>query len=365
MSERVWKIGLAGCGWISRVFVEAFRSLPNAEVVACCASSSESAERFAAELGIENACADWRDLVAREDVDVITVGTPNVLHHPIAVAALDAGKHVIVEKPLAMSLEEGREIFQRAQQADRVVGYAENLCFAPKYEKAREMLMEGALGKPLVIKHVEKHDGPHSAWFYQRASAGGGALMDMGCHSIELTRWLLGKPTVTAVWAHMATVLHRDGMDPRPTDLEDHAVVHLEFEGGATALLDTGWSLKGGMASRLEIQGSEGVLEADLLGDGTGMKVFREDTVPPGWQPVDADWHRENGYPQELAHFLGCMETGQAPRESAADGLAVLEIMLAAYHSAFTGRKVSLPFRPKNITHPVDLWTSPPASLDA
>jgi predicted dehydrogenase len=351
--SRRWRLGLVGCGWISEVYVDALVELPNGEAVACCATSLERAQAFAARKGVPHACGDWRELVAREDVDVVTVGVPNALHHVVTIAALEAGKHVIVEKPLCLSLEEAREIVATAERVGKVVAYAENLCFAPKYVRAKQLLDQGALGQVRVVKQVEKHDGPHTRWFYERDAAGGGALLDMGCHSIEFARWLLGKPAVTAVWAHMDTWKHAD------TELEDHVVLHLEFAGGATALLESGWSLLGGMASNAELQGTAGVLRVDLLQDGAGMSLYQAEGEEPGWRSVDADWHRQQGYPQELAHFLACMESGEQPRESAADGLAVLEIILAAYESARTGAKVTLPFQPQGVTRPVDLWKAP------
>lgn len=354
-----WRLGLVGCGWISEVYAKALAEVPGAEALACCARSQESASAFAERLGIPHPCADWRELVARDDIDVVVVGVPNSLHHAVTVAALEAGKHVVVEKPLAVTLEEARDIVAVSARTGFGVAYAENLCFAPKYVRAKQLVEAGTLGTVRVVKQVEKHDGPHTRWFYEAAQAGGGALLDMGCHSIEFARWLLGKPAVKAVWAHMDTWLHED------TDLEDHVVLHLEFEGGATALLESGWSLKGGMASTSEIQGTGGVLRASLLQEGAGFQLFTDSGEETGWRAVDADWSRQNGYPQELAHFLDCFERGVRPSESAEDGLAVLEVMLAAYYSAGTGRKVALPFAPEGVKRPVDLWKNPPEGLGA
>jgi len=351
--SRTWRLGLVGSGWISGVYADVIAELPNASVSTCCATTLERAQAFAAGRGLPHASADWRELVAREDVDVVAVLVPNAMHHAVTIAALEAGKHVIVEKPLCLTLEQAREIVATSARTGLQVAYAENLCFAPKYVKAKQLLDAGELGEVRVVKQVEKHDGPHTRWFYEREAAGGGALLDMGCHSIEFARWLLGKPKVTAVWAFMDTWKHQD------TELEDHVVLHLEFEGGATALLESGWSLLGGMASNAELQGTKGVLRVDLLQGGAGMQVYRSAGDEPGWQSVDADEHRQQGYPQELAHFLACMEAGQAPSESAVDGLAVLEVIYAAYESARTGAKVSLPFQPAGVQRPVDLWKAP------
>lgn len=358
------RVGLVGCGWIGEVYSTALATLEDAAVSACCASRIENARAFAARHRIPEATDDWRELVARDDVDVVAIGAPNDLHHPVTMAALAAGKHVIVEKPLAVTLEQCEEIVELAERTGLVVGYAENLCFAPKLVAAKQAVASGTLGEVRFVKQIEKHEGPHSRWFFAADRAGGGALMDMGCHGIEFARWLLGKPRVLAVTAHMDTWLHREGVHRDVTDLEDHVVLHLEFEGGVTALLESGWSLKGGMASRTEVQGTAGVLRASLLQEGTGLWIYSEKAAPAGWRAEPADWHHQLGYLQEMAHFLACVRSGERPRESAADGLAVLEIMLAAYCSAGARRRVELPFRPRGVRAPVDLWKQPPARLD-
>ena len=132
--------------------------------MACCASTRERAEAFAANNGVATALDDWRELVAHDGIDVVAVLVPNVLHHPVATAALAAGKHVIVEKPLAMTLEECAEIRSLATERSLVVGYAENICFAPKYVRAKEVIESGDLGDVRVVKQIEKHDGPHNPW---------------------------------------------------------------------------------------------------------------------------------------------------------------------------------------------------------
>jgi myo-inositol 2-dehydrogenase / D-chiro-inositol 1-dehydrogenase len=354
---KCWRLGIIGCGWVGAVHADAIRTLPNAEVVACSASRLERAERFATAKNIPRAFGDYRRVLELPEVDAVIVGTPNHLHHRMTLDALDAGKHVIVEKPLAMTLEECEAIVLRAAEARRIVAYAEELCFLPKFVHTKSLADSGAIGTVRLVKQIEKHEGPHSRWFYEPDQAGGGIAMDMGCHSIEFARWFLGKPAVKRVWSHMDTWLHREGLHKDVTDEEDHCVIHLEFEGGATALLESAWTLKGGMDSRTEVHGTKGVLYADLLQQGMGMRMFSE--AGAGWSYPDWEWNWQNGYAQELAHFLKCMETGERPIESAEDGLAVLEILLACYQSAGTGAKVDLPFRPRGVKRPIDLWRKP------
>lgn len=347
------RIALLGTGWISGVFADAARDLPGAEVSVCCGRRPEATRAFAEGRGIPTALTNIEAAVAREDVDLVIVGLPNDLHAPAAIAALEAGKDVLIEKPLALNLEEARAIIAAAERNDGLVGYAENLCFVPKFAEARRRIAAGDLGSAFFMKQTEKHDGPHNPWFFDRLRAGGGALMDMGCHSIALARDLFGKPAARRVWAHMSTRLEApEGGGPA---LEDHVVIHVEFEGGAAALLESGWCLKGGMASTLEVQGSEGVLRAPLMQEGMGFRLYREDGQ--GWRDVDWAWSFQNGYPQELAEMLAAMKERRRPRESAEDGLAVLEIIIAAYASAGQGRVIELPFESAPaFERPVDLW---------
>jgi predicted dehydrogenase len=346
------RVGLLGAGWISRTYLTAMRHVPEGRVVAIWSRRRESAERLAGEFDVERATDQVEDLLRH--VDVVCVNSPNALHAPHAIAAARAGRHVIVEKPLATTLEEGRAIVAACARAEVGLAYAEELPFVPKFIRAREIVASGALGEVLYVTQREAHAGPYSPWFFTREEAGGGVLMDMACHSVELVRWLLGKPAVRRVSAQ----LRRTGRHPGP--LEDHAVLHLELEGGPTALCESSWVLQGGMQSRLEVWGSEGWLDVDLL-QGTGLRLFSKrgsprDLLAPGWSPLLVDFVLENGYPQELSHFLRCFAEGRLPEESGADGLAVLEILQAAYASAARGAAVELPFAASLVERAVDVW---------
>ncbi len=350
-----FRVGLVGAGWISRTYAQALARLPEGRLVGVWSRTRAHADAFAREFALELATDRVEELI--EAVDVVCVNSINACHAEHAVAAARAGRHVVVEKPLAVSLEEGRAIVEACREAGVGLAYAEELCFVPKFVRAREILASGALGDPLYVTQREAHAGPYSPWFFRREEAGGGVLMDMACHSVECVRWLLGKPAVREVSARLGRTLHAER-----TELEDHAVLQLRFEGGVEATLEASWALQGGMQSRLEIWGTRGYLDVDLL-HGTGMRVFAPDPVEdesPGWQAVHPDALAENGYPQELAHFLQAFRDGRSPEESGDDGLAVLEVLYAAYASAREGRVVELPFQPAGVRYAVDLWHGPP-----
>ncbi|MBZ0251851.1 MAG: Gfo/Idh/MocA family oxidoreductase, partial [Candidatus Methylomirabilis sp.] len=356
-------VAILGSGWISGVHVQALRTVPGAEVVANWSPTPEKRRAFAEQWRIARTPETREALLALPEVDLVCVNTPNALHAEAAVAAMEAGKHVIVEKPLATTLEDAARIREVSARTGRIVGYAEELCFVPKFLEAKRLVESGALGKVYRVKQSEKHGGAYSPWFFEADAAGGGILMDMGCHSIEFARWLLGKPRALSVYAEMSTqVTPRLGVDFR---MDDDLILIVEFEGGASALLESSWCRQGGMESATQILGTEGVLDAPLLLEGTGMRMFSLNGTPDkpfesrGWSFPDWEWLWQNGYPQEMAHFVECARAGKQPSEGAEDGEVVLEIMLAAYQSAGTGRKVSLPFRPKGVKRPVDLWKKP------
>jgi len=236
--------------------------------------------------------------------------------------------------------------------------YAEELCFAPKYERVRQMVNEGAIGEIYMLKQSEKHSGPHTDWFYDINLAGGGVLMDMGCHAIGWFRWMLKNAKVMSVYASLSTVLHK-----RRTKGEDNSVVIIEFENGVTAVAENSWAKHGGMDDRSEVHGTGGVIYADLfMGNaaisysksGYGYAMEKADTTI-GWSFTVFEEVFNQGYPHELKHFIECVQQNKQPLVTGEDGRAVLEIIYAAYASAREGRKIMLPFTAK-VAKPIELW---------
>ena len=362
------RVGLVGAGWITQTHVRSLRMVPGVEIVAVAdlpaslggVPAKARYEKFAADHGIPRVFADYREMIAGPDVELCVVGLPNAFHARVATDCAAAGKHLVVEKPMCVTLEQIAELRAAVARTGVVCAYAEELCFVPKYVRAKEIIASGALGRVFYVRQREAHGGPYSPWFFDRTLAGGGITMDMGCHSIECCRWLLGKPRAVAVTAHMGTYVHQ-----AVTRLEDHVVVTVELAGGRFASCESAWTLKGGMVSVAEAWGTAGSLSADML-KGTALAVHSEKGLPGGevgWQTVDWEWEWQNGYPQEMAHAVDCARRGVTPSESIDDAEAVLEIMLAAYHSAGTGRRVPLPFRPQGVERPVDLWLQPRPEL--
>ena len=181
-------IGLVGSGFIAEAHFEGFAHVPAATVRGVASPTPGNAARFAERHGIPRHHIDYRALIEQPDVDVVCIGVPNDLHRDVCVAAASAGKHVICEKPLARTLADADEMIAACRGAGVLLMYAEELCFAPKYVRAKELADEGALGDVHLVRQGEQHFGPHSGWFWDPDRAGGGVLMDMGCHGIEFAR---------------------------------------------------------------------------------------------------------------------------------------------------------------------------------
>ena len=188
------QVGIIGSGFVADIHADAFqRFVPNAEVVAVASPTPGKAARFASKHSIPNAFESYRDLLAMPDIDLITLALPNDLHCQVTLDAARAGKHIVCEKPLCRTLEEADQMIDACRQQGVLLLYAEELLFAPKYVRARQLVEEGALGRAFLVKQWEEHFGPHEPWFWDVNRSGGGVMLDMGCHSIEYARWVFGK----------------------------------------------------------------------------------------------------------------------------------------------------------------------------
>lgn len=351
-------VGIIGSQFVSSIHAEALRSCNQAELRAVASPTSGNARKFAERFGIASAYTDYRELLSDPAIAMVVVGVPNDLHCQITLDAAAAGKHVVMEKPLCLNLADADRMIAACQQANVKLMYAEELCFAPKYLRLKALLDEGALGKATLIKQSEKHDGPHAAHFWDVNRSGGGVMMDMGCHAIEFFRWMLGRPALKSVYAHLSTSVHQ-----ARTRGEDNALLILEFADGTVALAEESWTKLGGMDDRAEVHGSKGVAYADLL-HGNAIEAYSSggysyavekagSTIGWSFPLYEEAWNY--GFHGEMAHFVDCVQHDRKPLVTGEDGRAVLEVLFAAYESARTGRKVALPFS-SAARKPIDLW---------
>ncbi len=356
------KVAILGGGFISDIHLESYhRFVPEAEVVAIYARNGAKAKAMAEKHHIAKWYDNIEQLLAESGCEVVDICLPNYLHAEATLKAARAGKHIIIEKPLAVTLEEADAMIAACKTAGVKLMYAEELCFAPKYERVRHLVKEKAVGNIYMLKQSEKHSGPHTDWFYDINLAGGGVLMDMGCHAFGWFFWMLNNARVKSVNASMATVLHKGR-----TQGEDNSIVIVEFENGATAVAENSWAKQGGMDDRCEVYGTEGVVYADLFignsaltysKNGYGYAMEKADTTA-GWSFTVFEEVFNQGYPHELKHFIECVQKDKQPLTTGELGRAVLEVIYAAYASAGQGKKINLPFAPV-VEKPIDLWLKP------
>lgn len=361
LMEKV-NVGLIGSGFISAIHAEAIRQCSEAAVLAVASPTPGKAEAFAARHGVRHLFTDYRKLLEVQELHMVVLGIPNHLHCQVVLDAAAAGKHIVLEKPMCLSLADADRMIEACRRAKVKLMYAEELCFAPKYVRLKQLLDSGALGDPVLLKQSEKHDGPHAPHFWDVNLSGGGVTMDMGCHAIAFFRWLLNRRPVISVYAQMATQVHHE-----KTRGDDNALLILEFEGGVTALAEESWTKLGGMDDRAEVHGSKGVAYADLL-HGNAIETYSAvgydyavekagSTV--GWSFTIYEEIWNYGFVQEMAHFVDCVKRDRQPLVTGEDARAVMEVLFAAYESAGSGRKVSLPFKTE-AAKPFDLWRGKP-----
>lgn len=359
MNRRVW-VGLIGSRFISTIHAESLRRSAEADLWAVASPTPGNARQFAARHAIAHHFTDYKKMLEMDELDMVVIGVPNDLHCAITLDVAAAGKHVVVEKPLALNLAQAERMIEACRRAQVKLMYAEELCFAPKYVRLKELLVSGALGAPLLLKQSEKHDGPHADHFWDVERSGGGVTMDMGCHAIEFFRWMLDRPKITSVYAHMSTSVHAG-----KTKGDDNAILILEFENGVTAMAEESWTKLGGMDDRAEVHGSGGVAYANLL-QGNSILTYsaagydyavEKAGSTRGWSFTIYEELWNYGFPQEFAHFVDCVQNDKPPQVTGEDGRAVLEALMAAYASAGSGRKIQLPLL-TDAAKPYDLWRS-------
>jgi predicted dehydrogenase len=357
------KIGIVGSRFQADCIAASVRAMPEeAEVVAVASPTAGNADTFAKRHGIPRSYSDYRDMLRDRDIEMVSITAPNRLHASMTIDAARAGKHVICEKPLCITLEEADAMIDACAKAGVLLLYAEELFFAPKYVKAKHMADEGAFGRVHLVKQSEKHSGPHSDWFWDVEQSGGGALMDLGCHGIAFCWWFLGRPKVKSVYAQLSTQVHGDR-----TLGDDEAITIIEFENGAVGIVENSWNRPGGMDDSIEVFGAQGQTYADML-MGNALPTYSEvgfgyavekAASTRGWTYPVFEEHWNYGFPQEMRHFARCVRGKETPISDGETGRVVQEVLYAAYASAGLGRKITLPFRPRGIAKPIDLWKQP------
>jgi len=336
------KIAMLGTGLIGRFYtMSLLKYRGKDQIVVACASGIEEAQKFAYEFGIPRFTGDLAEAVRDPEVDTVIVALPNFLHKKAVLLAAEAGKAVLCTKPLGLNGAEALEMLEAVEKAGVFHGYLEDLVYTPKTLKALESTQKGALGKVLWARSRETHAGPHSDWFWNKKLSGGGAIVDMGCHCIEIARSFIGKgnrPLEVTCWAD--TQVH-------PIDAEDHSVGLVRYDNGAIGQFEVSWTFRGGMDLRDEVSGTEGTIWLNhwlrtgfelFTNVGQGGYVAEKAEGDTGWMFPVGDEIGSLGYVEMFLDMFNSMDAGVAPREDFYDGYVVNCIIDACYKAAETKR---------------------------
>jgi predicted dehydrogenase len=332
------KITMLGTGLIGMFYTMTLHANRGRDRVAMVYSRSEErAKAFAAEWDVPRYSTDLAEAINDPETTVVVIGLPNHLHEEAVRLSVQAGKAVLCTKPLGRTAAEAKRMLDMVEQAGLFGGYLEDLAYTPKTLKAVQSVRNGALGKVLWARSRETHPGPHSDWFWDKEQSGGGAIIDLGCHCIEISRNFIGKdvrPVEVMCWAD--TQVH-------PIDAEDSAVGLVRYANGAIGQFEVSWTFRGGMDLRDEVSGTEGTIWLNhwlrtgfemFTAQGEKGYVAEKAESDTGWLFPVGDEVGSLGYAAMFTDMLDALDQGKQPMESFYDGYIVNAIMDAAYRSA-------------------------------
>ncbi|MDP4213309.1 MAG: Gfo/Idh/MocA family oxidoreductase [Bacteroidota bacterium] len=332
------RIAMLGSGFIGRFYADSLQGQRSCDrIVSIYSRREESARKFASDYGCSQWTIDMEEAVANPEVDVVCISLPNNLHEEAVLLCCKHKKAVITTKPLGRNAAEAKRMLDAVEKAGIFNGYLEDLVYTPKFLKAYESVKNGALGRILWSKSREAHPGPHSDWFWDLEQAGGGCILDLGCHCVEIARSFIGKdirPVEVMCWADTQV---------KPIEAEDHAIGLVKYENGAIGQFEVSWTFRGGLDLRDEVMGTEGTIwinnflrtGLEMFTTGKGADYIAEKAESnTGWLFPVGDELNDLGYNHMFTDMFNAIERGTSPKETFYDGYVVNAVLDAAYKSA-------------------------------
>ncbi len=346
------RVGIIGTGGISAMHIDGYRQCDNVEIISGCDIDALKLDAVCKKNGIPEQYLDHRELLEKSDVDAVSICTSHESHAEIAINAMKAGKHVLSEKPMAISSKQAQEMLDTSKETGKLL----MLGFVRRFGDDAELILEckdqGMFGDIYYAKasYLRRYGFP-GGWFGNKAKSGGGPLIDLGVHSIDLCRYLMGNPNPVTVSGTTSYKMGKpvlkdqyvaDVSNEKRTDdifdVEDLATLYVKFDNGAVFYLDTSFCLN--------VKSPTGKIE--LFGDKAGTKIDPEVefySVLAGRMvditPVKkAMFDFRDCFRRELKHFVDCITLGIPCRNPAEDGLMVTKIIEAGYKSAETGKEI-------------------------
>ncbi|MFC3883521.1 Gfo/Idh/MocA family protein [Bacillus songklensis] len=328
------KVGVIGCGSIAQ-----HRHLPeyafnkDVELAAVCDINEERAKQVAEKYGVK-AYTSYKELLQSGEVDVVSVCTPNYLHAPISIAALNAGVHALCEKPMATSKEEAEAMIEAAEKSGKKLMIAHNQRFVKSHQKARQMIESGEIGKIYSFRTAFGHPGPEAwsvdgkeSWFFKKEQAFIGAMGDLGVHKTDLLRYVLGEEIV-----EVGAFVETSAKDF--ADVDDHAVCVLKTESGIIGTLAASWAYVGKEDNSTIIYGEKAILRLEDDPNYSLVIQYANGEVV-NYQLGKIQSNEEGG--QQNSHvieqFVDCVLNDKEPPISGEEGMKSLAVILAALKS--------------------------------
>lgn len=330
------KIAFAGTGYINKVHAQAAQNL-GLELIAVVNHKADSMAEFGKRFGITRQYQTVDAMLKDGDVDAIVISTPNYLHAQQTIAALKAGVHVMVEKPMAMNAAEAEQMKATADQSGALLMVAHCWRFDPDVLWLKEQ--SAKLGRIIRTKGygVHTHWGP-GGWFTQKQFAGGGAMADMGIHALDTARFLLGDPMPVSVYAKIGTHY-------KDFDVDDTGVIIVEWDNGATSYIESGWwqTHSDGPEAATQLYGIEGFGQLfPARVEIRNVKDERIDSVESGFKFPRDEHCPQSLYDDQLKYFVECVEKNQKPNPGGLEGLVNMKVVDAAYESSRIGQVVNI-----------------------
>jgi len=340
------RVGIVGTGSIGMIHLDTYAKIPGYKVTAVCDVRETALADARAKSGAAG-FADYHDLVAQKDVDVVAVCTPNYLHAPVTIAALNAGKHVFVEKPMAYDVKAAKEMIAARDKSGKLVQIGVCQRFRGDAQVLKSHIENGELGRIYFAKcgYLRRSGIPGmGSWFTTRSQSGGGPILDLGVHALDLTMYLMDNFKPVGVMACKYAEFGPRGLGAGgwgtavpggPFDVEDLAAALIKFENGATIFLEVSWAAHVGSGSFYStLMGDKAGANLDpatIYTDEMGHPVDKKLTVPS----VDA-------YHAEHVHFHDCIVNNRKPIPSVEQGLAVQAVLDGIAESADKGTSVPI-----------------------
>ncbi|WP_286152688.1 Gfo/Idh/MocA family protein [Sporofaciens musculi] len=345
------KVGIIGCGTIAQVrHIPEYAANENCEIAAYYDIKTETAEKMAAKYG-GKVYTDLEELL-HSGVDAVSVCVANAMHASISIRALEAGLHVLCEKPMAVTLEECEAMAEAAKQNNRKLMIGQNQRFAQAHIKARELIRKGAVGKVLSFDTRFEHSGPEAwsgqanPWFFDKKRSVFGAMADLGVHKTDLIHYLLGEP-ITKVSAILSTVDKRYP-DGTLISVDDNAYCIYQTKSGVTGTMHVSWTQYGEECNSTIIQGSEGMLRCYtdsrytliLERKGGETEKFELDTVGTNEEQTSGKLFNSG----VIDRFADCIIKDTVPPSSGEEALKAMRVVFAAEKSSQTGEVIEVKY---------------------